>query len=678
MDYAMDIERLLDARHYLRDSLEKSRLLSSAIEGTGSRLGNINQKLPSLVTEVCSSHAQMCMLAAVKRHVERVIGPAVAVIKAHDAVRGLERLSLSDACWDTFSYLLVVKQMAEAMRFLNDNCGLAVQWMEDVVKLLDNDADATDEFVLNVLRSLRLLKELKAMDARARLRGGLLSAAFDKLELGFRQLLIENLGPIRVTPLSTLVGEQPLGVPSPLPEEAIQKFHAILEWLKANDRLENCMTIYADVRGSTVRAALQALNTSYVEMQVSEGDSVQTIEDYITQWGKHIQYAVKHVFEIEHELSKKVFEKIGWDVSAKCFGKITAQSEFLSLLQFGYKVTDTKKDAIKLLKLLDVFRVLEELRLDFNRLFGGKDCLEIQTVTRNLIKKVINGAWEIFKELPAQVELQRHTPPPPDGSVPRLVTFVTNYCIMLLEDDYGPILSQVASIHQIWNQERSCNGGDLRYVLYKIVRAMEINLEKWSKTYEDNALTYFFLMNNYLYLQETIRGTQFADLMGDNWLRKCDQHMEYYVAAYLKESWGKLPNVLSEDGLILFSPGRTTARELVKQRLKEFNDSFEAMYKRQSDWVVNDKCTGEKTCQLVVKTVIPAYRSYLHNYAFLVEKGSSPSKYLKYTALGMEGLINCLFQPKVEKVTPNKPTNRLIGRIRSIVASQFRPTPVTI
>ncbi|KAJ6758746.1 EXOCYST SUBUNIT EXO70 FAMILY PROTEIN [Salix koriyanagi] len=109
---------------------------------------------------------------------------------------------------------------------------------------------------------------------------------------------------------------------------------------------------------------------------------------------------------------------MGLDVCMGCFSKIAAQAGFLAFLQFGKTVTESKKDPIKLLKLLDIFASLNKLRLDFNRLFGGAACMEIQNLTRDLIKRVIDGAAEIFWELLVQVELQRQIPPPPDREHP--------------------------------------------------------------------------------------------------------------------------------------------------------------------------------------------------------------------------------------------------------------------
>ncbi|KAL2932847.1 Exocyst complex component EXO70A1 [Bienertia sinuspersici] len=644
------MDKLLAARHCLSDNLEKSISLASQIDQTKSTLQKINENIPLFSTELRSTYTRKSTLSAVGKHADRAFGPVSAVLRIYDSVRGLENLLIEGPTGgDIAGYLSAVKQLEEALMFLSDNCGLAGQWMEDIVKLLDENEMADDKYIFNVKRSLRILSELKAMEASARLNGGLLSNAFNRLELAFRQMV------------------QPV----------VQNLQAIIERLKANNRLENCKTIFVDVRSSKARATLEALDLSYLEIEISESDSIQKFEDHTVQWGKHMEFALKQVLQPEKELCKSLFGKFGSEISHACFAKITVQSGFLALLEFGTRVTEAKKDAIKLLKLLEIFAILDNLRSDFNMLFASKACVEIQNLTRDLIKRVVDGACEIFKELSLQVEVQRYnTMPPSDGGVPRLVTFVTNYCVMLLEDNNKPILSQVLSIHQIWNNKKSHNG-ILREEFLNILNSLEVNLEAWSKTFEDTSLSYFFLMNNYKYLYELLQGTVFGDLIGENLLSDYKRKMQINAQAYLKHSWGKLPAILSEDDLVLFSFGST--QELVKKRFREFNDMFEEIYKKQSKWVVMEFAVRETACQLIFHAVVPTYRSFVHNYGYLVESGSSPGKYVKYSASNLEAMISSLFQPNVTKFgrSNSSKSNYLVGKLRNAVANQFRVAPIT-
>lgn len=638
------IQNLISAKKSLKLSLEKSKSLGLALEKAGPRLEEISQRLPSLQSAVRPIRADKDALVAVGGHINRAVGPAAAVLKVFDAVHGLEKSLLSEPRNDLPGYLSVLKRLEEALRFLADNCGLAIQWLEDIVEYLEDNTVADEGYLSNLKKSLQNLRELQKDEEKARLDGGLLEAALEKLENEFRQLLTENSVPLPMSPSPTL-DDQACIAPSPLPVSIIHKLQVILGRLIANNRLEKCISIYVEVRSSNVRASLQALNLDYLEISISEFNDVQSIEGYIAQWGKHLEFAVKHLFEAEYKLCNDVFERIGLDVWMGCFSRIAAQAGILAFLQFGKTVTESKKDPIKLLKLLDIFASLNKLRLDFNRLFGGAACVEIQNLTRDLIKRVIDGAAEIFWELLVQVELQRQNPPPLDGNVPRLVSFITDYCNKLLGDDYKPILTQVLVIHRSWKRQ-SFQERLLVHEVLNIIKAVESNLETWIKAYDDPTLSNFFAMNSHWHLYKHLKGTKLGDLLGDSSLKEHEQYKDYYSTIFLRDSWGKLPGHLSREGLILFSGGRATARDLVKKRLKKFNEVFDEMYTKQSSWVMPERELRDKTTQLIVQAVVPVYRSYMQNYGPLVEQDPSSSKYAKYSVQKLEEMLSSLYQPK--------------------------------
>ncbi|GFZ08178.1 exocyst subunit exo70 family protein G1 [Actinidia rufa] len=633
------IENLVAVRRLLKSSLEKSRDIASEINKTG--------------------------------HIDRAIGPATSVLKVFDAVHGIEGLLLSDPSSNLFGYLSLVKQLEEALKFLTDNCGLVIQWLEDVVRFLEDNTIDDDWYLLTVRKSLMILGQLQAMENSSLLNGGSLFAALEKLESEFKHLLVENSFPMDFT--LTSGGNEASHSAPPIPVAVIQKLQAILERIKANNRIEKCITIYVEVRSSKARATMQALDLNYLEISISEFESVQSIEDYIDQWGNHLEFAVKHLFELEYRLSNDVFQKAGSEVWMSCFADIAIQSGIHGFIKFANTVTKGKKDAIKLLKLLDIFASLNRLRLNFNRLFGGKACVEIQTQTRDLIKKVVDGACGIFWELSVQVDLQKQCTPPSDGSVPRLVSFVTDYCNQLLEDDYRLILTQVLEIHQGWNHEKF-EEGFLSNEVNKIMSVIEQNLETWAKRYENTALSYLFMMNTHWYLFKHLQGTNLGNLMGDSWLRCHEQRTEYYAAAFLRESWGKLTAFLHEEGLILFSGGTAVACDLVKKRLKAFSEAFDDIYKQQSNWVVLDKSLRLRICQLVVHIIVPVYRRFMQSHMPLVEQGTSPNKYVKYSADSLENMISSLFQQKLGQYGSTKCTH-LIGKIKNVVTNHFSSTP---
>ncbi|XP_074291297.1 exocyst complex component EXO70A1-like [Silene latifolia] len=669
------IENLVLARKSLNVSLEKGKSLGLALDKAGPRLEEIIHRLPSLGAAVRPIRANKDALLAVVGHIDRAVGPAAAVLKVFDAVHGLEKSLLSDPRGDLAGYLAVLKRLEEALQFLGDNCGLAIQWLEDIVEYLEDNVLVDERYLSELRMFLKGLREIRDNGEKGCLDGGLLEASLDKLEDEFRRFLNDHSVPL---PMSSSNNQASLA-PSPLPVSVIHKLQAILGRLIANNRLEKCISIYVEIRSSNVRASLKALNLDYLEISIAEFNDVQSIEGYISKWGKHLEFAIKHLFEAEYKLCNDVFEGLGLDVWMGCFSNIASQAGILAFLQFGKTVTESRKDPIKLLKLLDIFASLNKLRLDFNRLFGGAACADIQNFTRDLIRRVIDGASEIFWELLVQVELQRQTPPPPDGSVPRLVSFITDYCNRLLGDDYKPILTQVLVIQRSWKNEKFQEKLLINAIL-EIIKAIEQNLEAWSKMYEDNILSNLFLMNNHWHLYKHLKGTKLGTLLGDSWLKEHEQYKEYYTAIYLRETWGKLPSLLSREGLIMFSGGRATARDLVKKRLKKFNETYDEMHRKQSTWVISDKELREKTWQLIVQAIVPVYRSYMQNYGPLVEQDSSSSKYAKYTAQSLEKMITSLFLPRPTRFGSFKGSfkqRQQSGKFNSMQPDQHQASPTS-
>ncbi|KAK3131183.1 hypothetical protein QOZ80_6BG0503130 [Eleusine coracana subsp. coracana] len=637
---------LLAARKALRAGLDKSRALSRALAREGPRLEEIQARLPAMEASVRPIRASRDALAAAGPNIDRAVGPAAAVLKVFDAVHGLEPPLLARAAvsQDLPGYLAVLAQLEQARRFLADNLAVAAQWLTDIVSYIGDRNLADPGFVADLAEALAQLKD----PANADLDGGLLSAALDILQVQFRRLLADHCAPLAMNPASI--------APPRIPPSVVRRLSLILDRLAANGRLDVCSAAYADARGETVNASLRALGLDYLQ---EAAEDAQTLSPSVDLWGRHLEFAVHHLLEAERKVCVAVFEKRP-EAASSCFAEIAARAGILDFLKFGRAVADARKDPIKLLRLLDVFDSLNKLRPDFNRLFGGKACLEIQSRTRELVKRVVDGAVEIFEELLVQVQLQRNMPPPVDGGVPRLVSFVATYCNQLLGDQYRSVLTQVVTIHRSWRKE-PFNEKMLVDAVLNIVKTLEANFDTWSKAYGDVTLSYLFMMNSHWHFFKHLKGTRLGELLGDGWLREHEQYKDYYSAVLLRESWGTLPPLLSREGLILFSKGRATARDLVKQRLKSFNASFDEMYQKQSAWVISDRELQQKTCHLVVQAIVPVYRSFMQNYGPLVEQDISANKYVKYSTEDLDKMLNTLFLPKP-------------GRPRRAGSFQIRPS----
>ncbi|KAL8493153.1 hypothetical protein ACS0TY_024388 [Phlomoides rotata] len=620
MEVSNGIDNLVAARDILKSSIQKSRNIGISVVESGLRLTAARHNLASLQPDI-KDMASKFAVHEIRDHVDRAIGPASSVLKALDLVYELQdSLSTHPPPLNLFIYLADIKRLLQALKLLSETCRLVITWLEDVVRILKNNA--ADHHLARVLKVVQLLVELQSFSNPGD--GGVLYCAFNNLESEYKRRIETSCS-------------------------SIQELQGIAEVMAANNRLAKCVHVHAESRIAKARATLQSLNLDYLDIRLSEIDSVQSVEVYINEWDKQMEFAVRNVLLKEYRLCSEVFQEFGSHVWMHCFAKIATECGFLDIFDFGTSVCKCKKEAIKLLSLLKVFSTLDRLRLEFNEMFDGEFCVKIQNRTRGLVKKVVDGACEIFCQLSAQVELQRASSPPSDGNVPRLVYFVTEYCNQLLEDENRSILSGALEIYQVWNQVKF-EDGLLSNEIHSIMKAVEINLETWAQSYyddDDTALSYLFMMNNHWYLCNSTRGTKLGDLMGNSWLWAYAESTEYYQGLYMRESWEKLLVYLREEGLILFPGGRAIDRNLVKKRIAGFCEAFDEMCKKQSKWTLYDKALKWKTCQLIIEAVVLPYNSYLQR--FMPESDMGNQYHVKYTGEKLEKLIGSLFQLKIAK-----------------------------
>ncbi|KAL4584529.1 hypothetical protein LXL04_009132 [Taraxacum kok-saghyz] len=653
------MEHLIQTRDLLKTTLHQSTQLDSQIHQTTTNLSRINHTIHSSKSQI----ANTACISAIHHHLHRALPPVSAVFNVYQMVEELESI-LSDhqPFPNLHHHLSLIKKFRQALSLLTNTSKLAILWVEDINTTM---ADIDNIYHSNVSKTLRILKQLHGYEERSFSKHGTLGVAFENLKHEFTNLLIDNSFPIQVPSSLFSSGDDESDVFDPIPEalplSIVENLQDIVSCFACNNLMDVCILDYIKIRGTIVNRSLEGIDLDYLDITLTEFDSVQEIEGYIDEWGRHLEFVVKHVLELEYTLCANVFGKyIEVNALTDCFYKTAIQSGIQGFIKFANTVTKCKKEAIKLFKLLEIFAILNNLRQDFNIIFGGKNpCSEIQSQTRDLIKKVVNGACEIFRDLTSQVNLQRLTDPPPDGTVPRLVIFVTEYANELLDDDYRFELEQVLKIQSSWDNESKFTNGLVYIEVQNIMKSLELNLETWAKRYDDVSLSCIFLMNTSCYLSKHLKGTKLGDLMGESWINKHEVHVQYYTSLYLQKSWGKI---------------KIQAMSNERNKIKGFNDVFDDVYKKQSEWVVCDRDLRWKTCEKIMEVVIPIYKSLVESGDTRSPNRFSPNKYVKYSVETLENMLTSMFRSKLDKYGSSNKSTTLIGKIKNVVVGSFSPT----
>ncbi|KAL0696708.1 hypothetical protein Bca4012_063888 [Brassica carinata] len=610
-------------RSLLKSEMEKSETFSLVLEKTGSKLEDLNTKLLSLEADV---KVERWRSSPFSDHIRYTIAPISAALRVYASIQELERSLVASN--EVLGYVSDVKRLGEALKLLTSSCVLALNWLEQTIKFLTENGMPEDHPCgLRFKTSIELLRELQMAEARAYLRGGSLHTALENLE----------------TELELILHEEEV-----LSESNLRDLKAIIKRLDAQTRLTNCVHVYIKNR---TRVIQKRFEIDYLERTITEADNLHDIEGYIDQWRSDMELAVKEIYEFESNLCYEVFKDVGeeHDVPLYCFGEIASNSGIIPLLRFGSRISKCKKGPPKLLKLLECFFTMDNVRTEFNRLFRGEQCSKIRRETRELVSNLVNGVCEIFWELPCQVELHRPNSPPLDDGVPKLVSVVTEYCNKLLGDKNKPVLSKILEIDLGWKNEKYQEEIVIGH-MYNILREIALNLDAWSSSNKETALSYIFMMNNHSHFCG-LRETYLGNMMGESWLNAHEQYRDYYAALYVKESWGKLLSLLNNKAQAL-SSSSPAKRKSIKRTLQAFAEGFDEMHRKQSDWVVEDEKVRWKICEAMVRTVVPRYKSYLQSYIMLLaeeDDHKSSCKDLNYTPKGLEMKLKTMFQSKEER-----------------------------
>ncbi|XP_026416676.1 exocyst complex component EXO70E2-like [Papaver somniferum] len=150
----------------------------------------------------------------------------------------------------------------------------------------------------------------------------------------------------------------------------------------------------------------------------------------------------------------------------------------------------------------------------------------------------------------------------------------------------------------------------------------------------DDALRCIFLINNIFYMVSKV----LRQFFGDYWIRQHVAEYQGYAMNYERATWRPILNLLRYEGM--FIPGtRSVSKRVFKERVKDFNLSFEKVYKSQTAWIIPDPQLREERRI----NVFQAYRTviWMHD-----------GEFIKYSSDELQTYISDLFGGS-PKLLPN-------------------------
>lgn len=382
------------------------------------------------------------------------------------------------------------------------------------------------------------------------------------------------------------------------------------------------------VRYRRAAKALMRLNPDYLRTYTPEEiDKMEweSLETAMSLWVQHFELAVKTVFVSEKNLCKQVLgglpEVLVW---LECFVKI-ADKIMAVFFRFGEGVARSSKEPEKLFKLLEMFDSLEKLKLKFSEVFEGESGADICIRFRELEKLLVHASSKVFWEFGLQIEgTSDGSPPPQDGSVPKLVRYAINYLKYLTTETYSAAMAKVFRTEQVWKagvlSKPETDENLLKDAISNIMEALQRNIESKTSRYKDKLLPHVFVMNTYWYIYMRSRNTELGKLLGEQYLKKTYKTVaEESAYMYQRLAWGPLVKLLEKEDLQEENHDSRGKGAFLRAKMEAFFNCFDEISQRhRGGYSIPDADLRAQIREATVKLVVPVYSEFLNKHSTLL------------------------------------------------------------
>ncbi|XP_016484672.1 exocyst complex component EXO70C1-like [Nicotiana tabacum] len=421
-----------------------------------------------------------------------------------------------------------------------------------------------------------------------------------------------------------------------------------------------CCQVYSISRRNAFSEQMKKLEFERINMEDVQRMPWDSLEGEITRWIRVVKSCSTTLFPGEKRLGDSVFSDSPM-ISRSLFSNL-ARAIVIQLLDFAEAVSMTKRSAEKLFKYLDMYEAIRDLIPTINESCSNECENELKSEISATGDRIGESAVSIFCDLENSIKNDVARTPVPGGAVHPLTRYVMNYLKYACE--YKGTLEHIFQQHvkleesnspaklkptlEVETENESPHGSEtvagttpFSIQLVTIMDLLDTNLEAKSNLYRDPALRHIFLMNNGRYILQKVKGSaEIHQVMGDTWCRRRSTIVRQYHKNYQRETWGKVLQILSHDGMQVHGK---VVKTTVKERFKNFNTMFDEIHRSQSTWVVSDEQLQSELRVSISALVIPAYRSFFGRFRQYLDNGKQAEKYVKYQPEDIETLIDELF-----------------------------------
>ncbi|XP_042022140.1 exocyst complex component EXO70E2-like [Salvia splendens] len=407
-----------------------------------------------------------------------------------------------------------------------------------------------------------------------------------------------------------------------------------------------CSQVFVNVQKDALDDCLFSLEVEKLSIEDVLKMEWNALNSKIRRWIRVMKVFVRVSLGSEKLLADQILGELG----SACFAE-SSKSAMLQLLNFSEAITIGPHQPEKLIRILDMYEVLDDLMPDITALYPDEAGSCVRTECQDVLERLGECAKTTFIEFEHAVASNVSSNAFPGGGVHPLTRYVMNYFKALMdyrrtldvvlkgrdqEDDPAPTSPDASPSGE--DEEDGSSGSSSASAMAvhfkSLISILEANLDGKAKLYKEESLQRLFLMNNIHYMAEKVKGSDLRTVLGDGWIRKHNWKFQQHAMNYERATWSSILALLRDEGYQ--NPGSSRS---LKERLQSFYLSFEEVYKSQTGWSIPDAQLRDDLRISTSLKVIQAYRTYVGRHSNHISE-----KHIKYSADDLEDYLLDLFE----------------------------------
>ncbi|KAH7277157.1 hypothetical protein KP509_39G036700 [Ceratopteris richardii] len=405
---------------------------------------------------------------------------------------------------------------------------------------------------------------------------------------------------------------------------------------------KECLDIYRDVRSAILEHMLEKLGIQRLHKGCINDTSADSADLMVSDWLKLMQASVQVLFAGEHTLCDKIFEGVD-PYRSICLISVIERS-MNTLLDFAETFLSRAHTPGNLFHFLNMYSIMHDLLPEVQSMLKGTQCAKLFHRYSNIFHMLNQTSLKIFWTLDQEVcKVEAAKTFSQDCHIHPVTNHAFAYVKALSSSQY--VLEKLITIE---SPEYDHSQSALSTKMSQILTSLISKLEARSRFYKDHALAHVFLINNVHFLILSIQRCNIQHLLGE-WLQKHQSMIQQHIRGYLHASWDKALNfldvheVMSENSQSMQTP---LTWSVLKERLKMFNSTFDKVFQKQAHWGVHDAQMRKTLQKAVMESILPTYSFFFNKSSQALERHQHPKKYIKYSPVEVEKLIEQLFEDK--------------------------------